>query len=105
MYDTGIAIQPPHGYYFDLVGRSSISKSGYMLANNVGIIDASYQGSIKVALYRLSDATPELLLPARVVQIIPRKVPHFEPLELSAFAMRTSRAEGGFGSTGGVATS
>ena len=30
-YDTGIAVQPPDGYYFEVYGRSSIAKSGYML--------------------------------------------------------------------------
>ena len=44
LYDTGIAVAPPQGYHFELVGRSSISKTGYMLANNIGIIDAGYRG-------------------------------------------------------------
>ena len=35
-FDTGIAVRPPNGYYFDLVGRSSIAKTGWMLANNIG---------------------------------------------------------------------
>ena len=35
LFGTGISVQPPTGYYFDMVPRSSIIKSGYMLANSV----------------------------------------------------------------------
>lgn len=73
-YDTGITVKPDCGYYFDLVGRSSISKTGWMLANNIGIIDQSYRGSIIVALVRIRDDAPELKLPSRMVQLVPRKV-------------------------------
>ena len=100
-YDTGIQVAPPAGFYFDLVGRSSISKSGYMLANNIGIIDNSYRGNIMVALVKIDHAAPDLVLPARLVQIIPRRVWDL-PLEdvgdgeLNA----TARGTGGFGSSG-----
>ena len=36
LYDTGISITPPHGYYTEIIPRSSISKTGWMLANSVG---------------------------------------------------------------------
>ncbi len=40
MYDTGIAVQHvTPGWYFDMVPRSSIIKTGYILANSVGVID------------------------------------------------------------------
>lgn len=99
LYDTDIAVQPPHDIYFDLVGRSSIFKTGYMLANNIGIIDQSYRSSIKVALVKINKDLPDLPLPARVVQIIPRHVIHLEPKEVDELD-ETARGEGGFGSTG-----
>lgn len=98
-YDTGIQIQPQNGYYFDLVGRSSISKSGWMLANNVGIIDSSYRGSILVALVRIDPQAPDLELPNRLVQLIPRKLITMEALEVPTLS-KTQRQDGGFGSTG-----
>lgn len=98
-YDTGIQIAPPLGWYFDLVGRSSISKTGHMLANNIGIIDQSYRGNILVALVKLSPDVPDIELPARLVQIIPRKVWHMEAFEC-AFIEHTARGNGGFGSSG-----
>lgn len=99
MYDTGIAVQPPFGYYFELVGRSSISKTGYIVANSVGIIDASYTGSLKVALIKVSKDAPELELPARLVQLIPRQFVHMDAIEATELS-DTPRAEGGFGSSG-----
>lgn len=98
-YDTGIQVAPPVGYYFDLVGRSSISKSGYMLANNVGIIDQSYRGNIIVALVKVNPEAPDLELPVRLVQIIPRKVHMFDMQEVMELD-KTSRGEKGFGSSG-----
>jgi deoxyuridine 5'-triphosphate nucleotidohydrolase len=98
MYDTGIAVQPPFGFYFDLVGRSSISKTGYIVANSVGIIDASYTGSIKVALIKINKDAPELELPVKLVQLIPRQLVHLDALETIEIE-GTKRAEGGFGST------
>lgn len=102
-YDTGIQLAPPVGWYFDLVGRSSISKSGYMLANNVGIIDQSYRGNVMVALVKVDPEVPELELPSRLVQIIPRRVWHMQPVECDSLET-TSRGDGGFGSSGGSRT-
>jgi deoxyuridine 5'-triphosphate nucleotidohydrolase len=97
-YDTGISIQPENGYYFDLVGRSSISKSGWTLANNIGIIDSSYTGSIIVALVRINPDAPEIELPCRLVQLIPRQLILMEDEEVTSL-ISTDRGEGGFGST------
>lgn len=98
-YDTGIQVAPPQGYYFDLVGRSSISKTGYMLANNVGIIDQTYRGDVIVALVKVWPNAPDLELPCRLVQLIPRKVHHMDCVECDDLE-NTSRGQGGFGSSG-----
>lgn len=99
LYDTGIAVQPPLGYYFELVGRSSISKTGYIVANSIGIIDASYTGSLKVALIKVNKDAPDIELPARLVQLIPRQFVHMDAIEATELS-ETQRAEGGFGSSG-----
>ena len=80
-YDTGIAVEPPLNMYFDLVARSSISKSGYMLANNIGIIDQGYRGNIIVPLIKIDSNFPDLELPIKLVQIIPRHIEHLIPIE------------------------
>ena len=51
-FRTGLSVEPPKGYYFDIVPRSSISKTPLSMANSVGIIDWSYRG--------------ELIIPVRV---------------------------------------
>jgi deoxyuridine 5'-triphosphate nucleotidohydrolase len=104
MYRTGIKIQPGYGWYFDLVPRSSIWKTGYMLANSVGVIDRSYVGEILVPLVKIDPDAPELTLPARIVQIVPRPIVHVE-LELVESLDTTRRGEGSFGSTGTSPTS
>jgi len=80
-YDTGISVKPPSGYYFEVVGRSSISKSGFTLANNLGIIDAGYTGSIIVALLKVDENAKELELPCKLVQLLPRKLYLMEAVE------------------------
>jgi len=47
-FKTGISLQPPSGYYFEVVPRSSISKLPLEMANSVGIIDESYRGEVLV---------------------------------------------------------
>jgi len=98
MYDTGIQICPEWGYYVDVVPRSSLSKSGYILANSVGIIDRSYTGSIRVVLTKIDLTQPDLTFPFVGVQMIFRKVQHFEILEVASLE-KTERSDGGFGST------
>lgn len=97
-YDTGISVQPPFGMYFDLIGRSSISKSGYILANNMGIIDRSYTGNIIVPLIKINQDVSDLELPKRLVQIIPRHIIHLQPIQVESLDI-SDRSSGGFGST------
>lgn len=98
-YDTGIQVCPPHGFYFEIVGRSSISKTGWMLANNIGIIDASYRGNIIVALVKVNPEAEEIKLPMRIVQLIPRELVIMNALEVKKIE-KTTRGDKGFGSSG-----
>lgn len=97
-YDTGISVEPPFGWYFDLIGRSSITKSGYILANSVGVIDRSYTGNVIVALIKINQFAKDLCLPSKLVQIIPRRIVHLDVIEKNCLTV-TSRGAGGFGST------
>ena len=49
-FKTGISLQPPSGYYFEVVPRSSISKLPLSMANSIGVIDESYTGEVLVAV-------------------------------------------------------
>lgn len=98
-FRTGIRVQPAFGWYFDVVPRSSISKTGHMLANSIGVIDRGYVGEILVPLIKVDPAAPDLALPARLVQMIPRPVVAAQLVETDSFE-DTKRGYGGFGSTG-----
>lgn len=103
LYETGIKVRPDFGWYFDLVGRSSIIKSGYIVANSFGVIDRTYTGSIKVPLIKVDPKAPDLELPSRLVQIIPRPIVHMKVVQVSEEEFnkfKSERAAGGFGSTG-----
>jgi deoxyuridine 5'-triphosphate nucleotidohydrolase len=106
LYDTGIQIKTTHGYYAELVPRSSISKSGYMLANSMGIIDPGYQNNLYVALVKIDPDAPELTLPHRGFQLVFRPHVHVKiqtnqaSSSINIIDGNTSRGQGGFGSTG-----
>lgn len=99
LYDTGIAVSPPKGYFVEIVPRSSISKSGWMLANSVGTIDPSYTGNLYIALVRVDDNSPEPQLPFCLCQMVLRKAEYFDVEEVTVLH-DTDRGDGGFGSTG-----
>lgn len=108
-YGTGIAVKIPDGYVGLLFPRSSISKTPYILANSVGVVDSGYTGEIKlrfkvdstvmshsevgnvnVEYYDIGDKIGQLM-------VIP--FPQVELQEVDELPT-TERGEGGFGSTG-----
>ena len=103
-YDTGIQVQPDNGYYFELYGRSSISKTGYILANSVGVIDRSYIGNIIVALIKIDPNAPDLILPKKLVQIIPKRLHLLNAVESLIDLDETIRGSNGFGSSDNINT-
>ncbi len=103
LYDTGIKIKLPHAMYAEVVPRSSLSKSGYMLANSIGIIDNSYRGNIYIALCKVDEDAPDIELPFRCCQLIFRQQVFVDVVENKSLVLQTARGESGFGSTGGAA--
>jgi len=98
IFDTGISVQPPPGYYFDLVPCSRLGKRGWCLSNSVGIIDSSYRGSIMVALTKLSDFADDIQPGDQVVQLIPRQHHHLRMEEVTDLDNTTRGNAGGLGS-------
>lgn len=104
-FDAGVSVQPEPGYYCEVVPRSSIVKTDFLLANGVGVIDAGYRGRIRVVLRYLGhapdrgQAEAEALLGGRIAQLLVRRL---EPVEVddSSGLEDTPRGEGGFGSSG-----
>ena len=92
MYDTGISIKPPPGYYTEIVARSSIVKHNTMLANGIGIIDPTYRGTLKICLTR------PINTPFSVCQLILKPMPPDVDVYKVDQLDATYRT-GGFGST------
>lgn len=101
--DSGISVEPPAGYYVEVVARSSLSKTDFILANAVGIIDPDYRGAIRLALRYLGKAdgaqAARELLGKRIAQLILRRREEVR-VEFVAQLEDTSRGVGGFGSSG-----
>lgn len=98
MYDTGICIQPSEGYYTEVVARSSIVKTGYMLSNSVAIIDPNYRGSIKIVLTKVDESMPDLTVPFTLCQLLLRRAETINPVRVERLD-DSVRGDGGFGST------
>ena len=103
LYDTGIQLEIPNGYYVEIVPRSSISRSGYILANSVGIIDQGYRGNLYIALTKINtNANAELTLPWKCCQMIVKKQTYSRLVtgDAGKEIEASSRGTGAFGSTG-----
>ena len=102
-FDTGISVQMSSGFYTEVVPRSSIIKTDFLLANSVGVIDPDYRGRIFVAFRYLGEgegtAEADQLLGQRIAQLLVRRL---EPctVEIVEALEKTERGSGGFGSTG-----
>lgn len=98
--DTGVTMEIPEGYVGLVYARSGLScKQGLAPANKVGVIDADYRSSIKVALYNQSKEVRTVSDGDRIAQIIIQPVTQFEFKEVDKLS-ETNRGKGGFGSTG-----
>jgi dUTP pyrophosphatase len=93
--DTG---QPVH---FWLAPRSSIYKTGYMMANSLGVIDASYRGVLKAPVVRVGgEGAKGLKRGERHFQICAPDLGWIEEIQRVGSLPETARGDGGFGSTG-----
>lgn len=100
LYDTGLQVQVPFGYYTEIVPRSSLSKSGYMLANSIGIIDNGYRGNLYIALIKVDPNALPIEFPFKCCQLVLRKQ-YFSNISVTHDELiDTQRMGGGFGSTG-----
>lgn len=96
----GFAIAVPEGYEAQIRPRSGLaSKFGISIPNAPGTIDADYRGEVKVALINLSRQPFTIEPTMRIAQMVIAPVARCEVVETDELDS-TSRAEGGFGSTG-----
>ena len=121
-YRTGISVELPPGHHGLIHPRSSVSKYDLLLCNSVGLVDNGYRGELIIRFkvvppVELDDA--EKALPKamhvvdgcfdypvrlykkgdRIAQLVIAKTPEVE-IQYGEVSTDTSRATGGFGSTG-----
>lgn len=97
-YGTGLAVEIPEGYCGKLHPRSSIYKTGMVMANGVGLIDADYRGEICAIFYSVAPGT-KYVPGERICQlVIEENIP--VTYEAAETLSDTVRGTGGFGSTG-----
>jgi len=84
--------------YF-LIPRSSISKTPLRMSNSIGLIDAGYRGEIMASVDNITSEDYSIKFKQRLFQLVAMDG---SPIHLSLVNQlsKSSRGEGGFGSTG-----
>jgi len=105
-----IKVEPmPHGTsndyvktdsHFWLLPRSSIFKSGLLMANSAGVIDKSYRGELKAPVWSMT-GNSTVKHGERLFQIVAPDMGWIRHVRMvEAISLRGERGAGGFGSTG-----
>jgi dUTP pyrophosphatase len=98
---TGIAVEIPSGHAGLVLPRSGLAaRYGIALVNSPGLIDSGYRGEIRVLLLntdreRIFEVSPG----DRIAQLLVTPFAGADPVEAIELAA-TTRAAGGFGSSG-----
>ena len=87
--------------HYWLAPRSSIWKSGVMMANSMGIIDRTYRGILMGSITAISITNPVAIEQGvRLFQILAPDMGWIKEVKIVESLPATTRGEGGFGSTG-----
>lgn len=97
---TGLSMEIPLGFEIQVRPRSGLSfKTGLMVVNAPGTIDADYRGEIKVILGNLGQNDEVIAHGDRIAQLVLCPVWQAS-FEVASELSETERGSGGFGSTG-----
>jgi dUTP pyrophosphatase len=86
--------------HYWMLPRSSISKTGLMLMNSVGVIDKSYRGELIAALWNTTAEKVEVKKGQRLVQIVAGDMSDITRASIVDVLPESARGDGGFGSSG-----
>lgn len=95
---TGVAIETPEGYYWEVWARSGHGVKG--LDVFAGVIDEDYRGELKVILHNGTDLPISITPGERVGQLLLKRYNPCLLVETKGELSQTSRGAAGFGSTG-----
>lgn len=86
-YDTGLIINPPFGYYFEMFNTDMLLEKGYTLINVPQILERSMTTSVSPTLkveiglkQGVTEALP-LALAFPAIRLVPRHIEHFSLVE------------------------
>ena len=96
---TGLAIEPPPGYYCLVLPRSGLGKHSISVTNSPGLIDPDYRGEIQVLVYNGSYINHWIEHDQRIAQLIVMPLIRINVTEVPQLS-ETERGALGFGSTG-----
>jgi dUTPase len=85
--------------HFWLLPRSSIFKTGLVMANSVGVIDKSYRGELKAPVISLTGDT-KVKYGDRLFQIVAPEMGWIRHVRVVDTLPNTERGQNGFGSSG-----
>lgn len=95
----GVRVLCPKGYFYKIVGRSSLTRKGLTVDDNV--IDATYTGELVVSLRNQGVAPYVVTIGDRVAQLIFLPQIHVDFQPVAKFPpQEDGRSDEGFGSTG-----
>ena len=102
LFHTGLSIWiKDHGYAGFMFARSGTGVKGLVLGNGTGVIDADYQGPLKVCLWNRSNEPITINNGDRVAQLVIMPVATGYTLtQVQNFSDATERGTGGLGSSG-----
>lgn len=97
---TGLSFEIEPGYEVQVRPRSGLSlKTGLMVVNSPGTIDADYRGEVKIIMANISNKVEVVEHGDRVAQIILSPIVQAKFVEVQDLSS-TERGSSGFGSTG-----
>jgi dUTP pyrophosphatase len=97
---TGVIIALPEAYEAQIRPRSGLAlHHGITLLNTPGTIDSDYRGEIKIIVINLGDQPFRIVRGMKVAQMVIARHEQVELVEADEL-QTTTRAAGGFGSTG-----
>ena len=101
MYNTNVQIQPENiDVDIQIRPRSSIYKTGMVLANSLGTIDCDYEGDLMVVFYKAFSTEESCYkIGDRIAQLVCGGFYELDFVD-EEFVGKSGRGDGGFGSTG-----
>jgi len=94
------SLQGQQDCHFTLEPRSSIYKTGFMMANSRGIIDMTYRGQLMAPVVSVGTNFASVEAGTRLFQVIAPGLGYINEVAYVDSLPSSVRGEGGFGSTG-----